>query len=38
MVAMAQDYGADIRLVAFMQYLRVLFVAVRRSGHPHDAG
>ncbi|MEN1403276.1 AbrB family transcriptional regulator, partial [Pseudomonas aeruginosa] len=24
---MAQDYGADIRLVAFMQYLRVLFVA-----------
>ncbi|EOW0882537.1 AbrB family transcriptional regulator, partial [Citrobacter koseri] len=27
MVAMAQDYGADIRLVAFMQYLRVLFVA-----------
>ncbi|KUW93946.1 AbrB family transcriptional regulator [Escherichia coli] len=23
----AQDYGADIRLVAFMQYLRVLFVA-----------
>lgn len=27
MVAMAQDYGADVRLVAFMQYLRVLFVA-----------
>ncbi len=27
MVAMAQDYGADIRLVAFMRYLRVLFVA-----------
>ncbi len=27
MVAMAQDYGADIRTVAFMQYLRVLFVA-----------
>ncbi|GHL76952.1 hypothetical protein ECZU34_47000 [Escherichia coli] len=27
MVAMAQDYGADIRPVAFMQYLRVLFVA-----------
>ncbi|EAW1721360.1 AbrB family transcriptional regulator [Salmonella enterica subsp. indica] len=26
MVAMAQDYGADIRLVAFMQYLRVLMV------------
>ncbi|ADO48708.1 AbrB family transcriptional regulator [[Enterobacter] lignolyticus] len=27
MVAMAHDYGADVRLVAFMQYLRVLFVA-----------
>ncbi|MRS13319.1 AbrB family transcriptional regulator [Enterobacteriaceae bacterium RIT691] len=27
MVAMARDYGADVRLVAFMQYLRVLFVA-----------
>ncbi|EMM6761696.1 AbrB family transcriptional regulator [Pluralibacter gergoviae] len=27
MVAMAEDYGADVRLVAFMQYLRVLFVA-----------
>lgn len=27
MVAMAGDYGADVRLVAFMQYLRVLFVA-----------
>lgn len=27
MVAMAGDYGADTRLVAFMQYLRVLFVA-----------
>lgn len=26
MVAMARDYGADIRLVAFMQYLRVLLV------------
>lgn len=26
MVAMAQEYGADIRLVAFMQYLRVLLV------------
>lgn len=26
MVAMAQDYGADVRLVAFMQYLRVLLV------------
>ncbi|AIX75203.1 AbrB family transcriptional regulator [Pantoea sp. PSNIH4] len=27
MVVMAADYGADARLVAFMQYLRVLFVA-----------
>ena len=27
MVAMAGDFGADTRLVAFMQYLRVLFVA-----------
>lgn len=27
MVAMAQEFGADVRLVAFMQYLRVLFVA-----------
>lgn len=27
MVAMASEYGADARLVAFMQYLRVLFVA-----------
>lgn len=27
MVVMAQDYGADVRLVALMQYLRVLFVA-----------
>jgi len=27
MVAMAGEYGADVRLVAFMQYLRVLFVA-----------
>jgi len=27
MVAMAGDFGADVRLVAFMQYLRVLLVA-----------
>ncbi|MBK5145475.1 AbrB family transcriptional regulator [Budviciaceae bacterium BWR-B9] len=27
MVAMSEEYGADVRLVAFMQYLRVLFVA-----------
>ncbi|UJR56125.1 AbrB family transcriptional regulator [Dickeya zeae] len=26
MVAMASDFGADVRLVAFMQYLRVLMV------------
>ncbi|XPE24248.1 AbrB family transcriptional regulator [Shigella sonnei] len=39
MVAMAQDYGADIRLVAFMQYLRVLLHRGGRcAGHPHDAG
>ncbi len=30
MVVMAQEYGADVRLVALMQYLRVLFVAGRR--------
>jgi uncharacterized protein len=28
MMLMAAAYGADIRLVAFMQYLRVIFVAV----------
>jgi uncharacterized protein len=28
MVLMSEAYGADIRLVAFMQYLRVVFVAV----------
>jgi len=28
MMLMASAYGADIRLVAFMQYLRVLFVAL----------
>ena len=27
MVAMSEEFGADVRLVAFMQYLRVLFVA-----------
>lgn len=42
MVAMAADYGADARLVAFMQYLRVLFVAtaaaiVARIGLGDDA-
>ena len=40
MVAMAQDYGADIRLVAFMQYLRVLLVSAskRQSFQHSDAG
>jgi membrane AbrB-like protein len=31
MMLMAEAYGADIRLVAFMQYLRVLLVAVIAS-------
>ena len=31
MTLMAEAYGADIRLVAFMQYLRVVFVAVIAS-------
>jgi uncharacterized protein len=31
MVAMAEAFGADARLVAFMQYLRVLFVALATS-------
>lgn len=31
MVLMAESYGADIRLVAFMQYLRVVMVAVVAS-------
>ncbi|SQI29421.1 Putative ammonia monooxygenase [Serratia plymuthica] len=43
MVAMAGDFGADVRLVAFMQYLRVLFVAtaaamVARIGLGDEAG
>ncbi len=28
MVLMAADFGADVRLVAFMQYLRLVFVAI----------
>jgi membrane AbrB-like protein len=28
MILMAESYGADMRLVAFMQYLRVVFVAL----------
>lgn len=31
MMLMAEAFGADIRLVAFMQYLRVVFVAVAAS-------
>jgi|APCry1669190591_1035303.scaffolds.fasta_scaffold18729_1 hypothetical protein len=31
MVMMAEDYGADARLVAFMQYLRVLLVTLTAS-------
>lgn len=31
MVVMAQDYGADMRLVAFMQYTRVVYVTVLAS-------
>lgn len=31
MLVMADAYGADIRLVAFMQYLRVVFVAAAAS-------
>ena len=31
MVLMAEEFGADARLVAFMQYLRVLFVTVIAS-------
>ncbi len=31
MVLMAEAYGADARLVAFMQYLRVVFVAAAAS-------
>ena len=31
MMLMAEAYGADVQLVAFMQYLRVVFVAVAAS-------
>ncbi|AHF75442.1 Putative ammonia monooxygenase [Sodalis praecaptivus] len=37
MVAMAGDFGADVRLVAFMQYLRVLFVATAAAAVAHIA-
>lgn len=32
MTAMAESYGADVRLVAFMQYLRVFVVVLTASG------
>ncbi len=35
MVAMAEDYGADARLVALMQYLRVLAVVLTASTVAH---
>ncbi len=35
MVIMADAYGADARLVAFMQYLRVLCVALAAAGVAH---
>lgn len=35
MVAMAGEFGADVRLVAFMQYLRVLFVAAAAAMVAH---
>ena len=44
MTVMSEAYGADIRLVAFMQYLRVLCVTTVASlvastaGHAHPAG
>jgi membrane AbrB-like protein len=44
MTVLAEAYGADVRLVAFMQYLRVMCVTSAASlvasavGHPHPAG
>ena len=35
MVAMSGEFGADVRLVAFMQYLRVLFVAAAAAMVAH---
>ncbi|HEY0178221.1 MAG TPA: AbrB family transcriptional regulator [Dokdonella sp.] len=35
MVLMAESFGADARLVAFMQYLRVIFVALGAAGVAH---
>ena len=37
MVVMAEAYGADARLVAFMQYLRVVLVAIVASAVAHFA-
>lgn len=38
MMIMAEDYGADVRLVAFMQYLRVVCVTVTASLVAHWFG
>jgi membrane AbrB-like protein len=38
MVALSEDLGADTRLVAFMQYARVMFVIVAISLYAHFAG
>ena len=38
MLMMAEAYGADVRLVAFMQYLRVLFVASLATLVAHFSG
>jgi membrane AbrB-like protein len=35
MVLMAEAFGADVQLVAFMQYLRVIFVAVSAAAVAH---
>lgn len=38
MVVMAEEFGADVRLVAFMQYLRVLCVALSAALVAHFVG
>jgi hypothetical protein len=38
MMLMAAAYGADIRLVAFLQYLRVLLVAFAGTDPDPDGG
>ena len=38
MMMMAEAYGADARLVAFMQYLRVVFVASLATLVAHFGG